>query len=121
MYGTACLRALAAVTVALAGLGEAEARAEQSGSAAPPRQTAPTAASAQAPAKDVARASVPGRAAQPAGSQPASSQELTPAQQKYGLPVTPQVGGPVDTDLSKPLALQRAIRIGLLRQNSIAI
>ena len=31
------------------------------------------------------------------------------------------VGGPVGTDLSKPLSLDRAIRIGLLRQNSIAI
>src|SRR5947209_6882890 len=45
----------------------------------------------------------------------------TPAQQKYGLPKTPLTGGPVDTDLSKPLSVQRAIRIGLLRQNSIAI
>lgn len=50
-----------------------------------------------------------------------TAQPLTPAQIQYGLPVTPLIGGPVDTDVTKPLSLQRAIRIGLLRQNSIAI
>ena len=45
----------------------------------------------------------------------------TPAQQKYGLPRNPAVGAPVDTDLNKPLSLDRAIHIGLLRQNTIAI
>ena len=122
MYGTACLRVLVGITVALTGLGAARVRAEQSGSAAPARQTDPTDAPPQAHAADVARAAQTGRAAQLANSrQAAASQELTPAQQKYGLPMTPQVGGPVDTDLTKPLSLQRAIRIGLLRQNSIAI
>ena len=45
----------------------------------------------------------------------------TPAQQRYGLPQNPILGAPVDIDLNKPLSLDRAIRIGLQRQNSIAI
>ena len=44
-----------------------------------------------------------------------------PAQQKYGAPRNPIVGGPVDLDLTKALSLDRAIRIGLQRQNAIAI
>lgn len=47
--------------------------------------------------------------------------QKTPAQKLYGLPQNPIVGGAVDTDLSKPLTLDRAIRIGLALQNSIAI
>ena len=46
---------------------------------------------------------------------------LTPAQMAYGLPKNPVVGGPVDTDLSKALTLERAIAIGLSYHNSIAI
>ena len=46
----------------------------------------------------------------------------TPAQQKYGVPRNPILTpGAVDFDLTKPLTLDRAILIGLLRQNSIAI
>lgn len=45
----------------------------------------------------------------------------TPAQQKYGLPQNPILGDAVDIDLAKPLTLDRAIKIGLQRQNSIAI
>ncbi|MCW3051355.1 MAG: outer membrane protein, partial [Chthonomonadales bacterium] len=52
---------------------------------------------------------------------PASAQDLNPAAQRYGLPRNPTLGGQVDTDLSKTLNLDRAIRIGLARQNSIAI
>jgi len=52
---------------------------------------------------------------------PAAVQDLNPAEQRYGLPRNPTIGSPVDTDLSKPLSLERAIRIGLARQNSIAI
>ncbi len=48
-------------------------------------------------------------------------QELTPAQQKYGLPKNPMIGGTIDLDLTKPLSLERSIQIGLSRQNSIAI
>jgi outer membrane protein TolC len=45
----------------------------------------------------------------------------TPAQQRYGLPKNPATDTPADVDLSKPLTLERAIQIGLERQNSIAI
>ena len=44
-----------------------------------------------------------------------------PAQDKYGAPRNPIIGGPTDLDLSKPLSLDRAVRIGLQRQNTIAI
>ena len=44
-----------------------------------------------------------------------------PAQQKYGSPRNPIIGGPTDLDLTKPLSLDRAVRIGLQRQNTIAI
>ncbi|MCS6776100.1 MAG: TolC family protein [Chloroherpetonaceae bacterium] len=52
---------------------------------------------------------------------PSDAPRQTPAQEKYGLPRNPIVGQPEDVDLSKPLTLERAIRIGLQRQNSIAI
>ena len=52
---------------------------------------------------------------------PASLPDLNPAAQRYGLPRNPTLGGAVDTDLSKPLSLERAIRIGLARQDTIAI
>ncbi len=45
----------------------------------------------------------------------------TPAQIRYGTPKNPIVGEIVDVDLSKPLSLFRAVRIGLQRQNAIAI
>lgn len=54
-------------------------------------------------------------------SSPTQQQETTPAQKLYGLPKNPIIGGQVDMDLKKPLNLDRAIKIGLLRQNSIAI
>ena len=44
-----------------------------------------------------------------------------PAQQKYGSPRNPIIGGPTDLDLTKSLSLDRAVRIGLQRQNTIAI
>ena len=47
--------------------------------------------------------------------------DLNPAARRYGLPRNPTLGGPVDTDLAKPLLLERAIRIGLARQDTIAI
>ncbi len=52
---------------------------------------------------------------------PASAADLNPAAQRYGLPRNPTIGGPVDTDLGKALTLDRAIRIGLARQDTIAI
>ncbi len=45
----------------------------------------------------------------------------TPAQQRYGLSRNPILGGPVDVDVSRPLTLDRAIAIGLQRQDSIGI
>ncbi len=58
----------------------------------------------------------------PLQNQPASGQnDLNPAAQRYGLPRNPTIGGPVDTDLTKPLTLERAVRIGLARQDTIAI
>ncbi len=55
------------------------------------------------------------------GLPPKAVQQKNPAQQRYGLPKNPVVGGAVDTDLSKPLTLERAVRIGLALQNSIAL
>lgn len=52
---------------------------------------------------------------------PAATQDLNPAAQKYGLPRNPTLGGQVDTDLTRTLTLERAVRIGLARQDSIAI
>lgn len=52
---------------------------------------------------------------------PAAIPDLNPAARRYGLPRNPTLGGPVDTDLNKPLSLERAIRIGLARQDTIAI
>jgi outer membrane protein len=52
---------------------------------------------------------------------PAAVPDLNPAAKRYGLPRNPTLGGPVDTDLSKTLTLDRAIRIGLARQDTIAI
>ncbi len=52
---------------------------------------------------------------------PASVPDLNPAAKRYGLPRNPTIGGPVDTDLTKALTLDRAIRIGLARQDTIAI
>ena len=45
----------------------------------------------------------------------------TPAEQRYNIPRNPLIGAPVSLDLTKPLSLQRAIAIGLTRQNTIAI
>ena len=45
----------------------------------------------------------------------------TPAQIRYGAPKNPVLGLPVEVDLTRPLTLDRAVRIGLQRQNSIAI
>jgi outer membrane protein len=60
----------------------------------------------------------PGAATTPQGPTPKIQ---TPAEQKYGLPRNPIVGGLVDIDLTKPLSLERAIQIGLQRQNQIGI
>jgi outer membrane protein len=44
-----------------------------------------------------------------------------PAQRSYGAPRLPIVGAKVDTDLSKPLTIERAIQIALQQADQIAI
>ena len=51
----------------------------------------------------------------------APSLQTTPAQQQYGPPRNPMVGADVDMDLTKPITLERAVQIGLLKHNGIAI
>ncbi|HLJ53455.1 MAG TPA: TolC family protein [Chthonomonadaceae bacterium] len=126
-----CLRALAASTLAIAGMSAVPATAGQSTStnsaqppvspaaAAPPASsTHPSPSPGPPPVGSAANAGGSSRQTSVPGD---ASQTLTPAQEKYGLPKTPIVGGPVDTDLTKPLSLDRAVRIGLQRQNTIAI
>jgi outer membrane protein len=134
-------RALAILQVAALSLCGATANAEQSEPAAPGRpadpqtrsQTPPSGTqtpppTAQTPPPVDANKQNPSTGAiQKPGVQPNTGQNpptplfQTPAQQKYGLPRTPIIGGPVDIDVSKPLSLERAIQIGLARQNQIAI
>jgi outer membrane protein len=57
----------------------------------------------------------------PANPAPSSEARMTPAQQRYGITNNVPGQAPEDTDLTAPLTLDRAIRIGLQRQNSIAI
>ena len=63
----------------------------------------------------------PGKTPAPAAALIPNDPIMTPAQQVYGVPRNPVLGGPVDFDLTRPLSLDRAIRIGLLRQNTIAV
>ncbi len=122
MFRTVCLRALFGAPAVLVGFAVAPVCAEQSGAPANARQAAPIAISATtSTANSAPKARRARTSAQNGGAVSAPADNLTPAQVKYGLPRTPVVGGPVDTDLTKPLSLQRAIRIGLFRQNSIAI
>jgi outer membrane protein TolC len=88
--------------------------AEQSEPAAPSRQAD------QMPASDTKSTPMSTQASAQNNGANAPVQQ-TPAQRKYGLPRNPLVGELVDTDLSKPLTLERAIRIGLQMQNAIAI
>lgn len=120
MFRSDCPRGLAGAAVVIVGFAAVPSLAEQPGPAAPARQAVPNAARAQVVPTSPVPSGAPSASGNRIQAAPAS-QLLTPAQERYGLPRTPVVGGPVDTDLSKPLSLQRAIRIGLLRQNSIAI
>ena len=63
----------------------------------------------------------PGKTPPPAAALIPNDPIMTPAQQVYGVPRNPVLNGPVDFDLTRPLSLDRAIRIGLLRQNTIAV
>jgi outer membrane protein len=105
----------------------ASAAGAQQATAAAGAQQAPA---GSPPAADPKPMPVPGRQAPSTQNPPPQSQapqtpaalpDLNPAARRYGLPRNPTLGGPVDTDLSKPLVLERAIRIGLARQDTIAI
>jgi outer membrane protein len=123
MIRPACLRAFALVPLACWGLVGASANAEQSEPASPVRQADPKNAPDRSPGLPMpgdpkSLPAAPQAQSIPIGS---SGPAQTPAQQRYGLPRNPIIGGPVDTDLTRPLTLERAIQIGLQRQNSIAI
>jgi outer membrane protein len=123
MIRSACLRAACLTPVALLFFSGTVASAQQSEPASPPKQADPSSSGKPNPLQ-VAAAPKSKDKPKPAGKQPAPappSSEMTPAQQQYGLPRNPIIGPPPDTDLSKPLTLERAVRIGLARQNSIAI
>ncbi|HLV79256.1 MAG TPA: hypothetical protein VKT32_03210, partial [Chthonomonadaceae bacterium] len=129
-------RAFALACAALMALGGLRAGAQQSNPAPPanpapanqpPATQTPTAPPAgQPPAVPPANQS--GMPNAPTGPQTVPqgipnqgvSQE-TPAQQRYGLARAPIVAGPVSTDLTQPLSLDRAIQIALQNQNTIAI
>ena len=118
-----CLRALTAVPWVIGGLVSISASAEQSEPAPVSKQadTKPTSTTqnvALGGGKDTQIKTV---ALSAPGQQGDQGMQKTPAQQKYGLPRNPMIGGPVDLDLSKPLSLNRATQIALARQNSIAI
>ena len=120
MIRAACRHALVVAPLALCSLLGTSAFAEQP-DLKPAAVHSDSDASATAETKNRAEKSETGTATKAAPQSKMMAKDLSPAQRKYGLPVTPQVGGPVDTDLAKPLTLNRAIQIGLLLQNSIAI
>lgn len=107
MIRPASLRALALTPVVAFGLPAVTARAEQPQPADPPKQSDQVKPSDATKINGVQNPNVKIR--------------QTPAQDRYGVPRNPLLGQPDDLDLSKPLTLERAIRIGLQRQNSIAI
>jgi outer membrane protein len=119
MIRPVCLRVLVYLPLAVIGLAGTIARAEQS-EPAPSSKQADSKTTAAKPQTSSVRQN---DSTTPSGTRATMTATLqqTPAEIKYGLPKTPVIGGPVDTDLSKPLTLERAVRIGLLRQNSIAI
>src|SRR5271165_2245613 len=97
-----CCRAMAIIPVALIGLCGSGAIAEQSEPAAPGRQAdqqpapsaqPPAGGSAQTPTQGLKQQ--PGTSTVPQGPTPAIQ---TPAEQKYGLPRNPKVGGTTDFD-----------------------
>ncbi|HZO86801.1 MAG TPA: TolC family protein [Chthonomonadaceae bacterium] len=128
-----CFRAVALASMVLVELTGAAVAAEQPPSVTPARQTEtnqtpppqspPMGATQPPPAPTGGTAPQTGNGAQnnrvTRVGRPQT--QMTPAQQRYGLPRNPIVGGPVDTDLSKPLSLERAVAIGLQQQNAIAI
>lgn len=115
----ACCRALAFASLVALSLPGTNAEAGQSEPNAQPKTVA--ASPMPAPAAPSAQPETPSRSAGLSGKVGTPQIQRTPAQQRYGLPKNPMVGPPVDTDLSKPLTLERAIRIGLQQQNAIAI
>ncbi len=121
MIRTACLRALVIAPLALSSLLGASAFAEQPKPAAGRADSEIASLTEKKSSETKKEASGAVAPQNSKGSVANSSKAQTPAQQKYGLPKTPSLGGTVDIDLSKVLTLDRAIQIGLLRQNSIAI
>lgn len=132
MIRPACLRALALLPALALTCAGNQAGAEQSEPVAPAPQAdqkpmaSPLDASKNSPAGSQqtgqANETRPSNTHLPVTSVPQGQQaRQTPAQVKYGLPRNPLVGGLVDIDITKPLTLERAIRIGLQRQNQIAI
>src|SRR5581483_6186787 len=115
----ACCRALAFASLVALSLPGTNAEAGQSEPNAQPKTVAVSLL--PAPAAPSAQPEAPSRSAGLSGKVGTPQIQRTPAQQRYGLPKNPMVGPPVDTDLSKPLTLERAIRIGLQQQNAIAI
>lgn len=123
MFRSACLRALALATATLVGPAVLSAGARQSTPGSNPVQPPATAPQTPPPAGTMPQTNPGSPATQ--GSVTATPgpvvMQKTPAEQRYGLPRNPQVGGPVDLDLNKPLTLDRAIAIALQQQNAIAI
>src|SRR5579871_4580338 len=118
MTRSACLRAGLLIPVALVALAGSVARAQQSEPASPPTQADPSMNKAPNPPQ----VAVNSKPKKPAGKQVnLPTPDQTPSERRYGLPRNPIIGSPPDTDLSKPLTLDRAISIGLALQNAIAI
>jgi outer membrane protein len=93
-----------------------------------PANTGPQTPPANGPQTPAVPASPSGQALSPGVTNPTPTKPTlagdpiqTPAQQRYGVPRNPILGGPVDFDLTRPLTLERAVLIGLLRQNTIAV
>ena len=119
MIRSVCIRAAFLLSVAIVGFNGTVARAQQSEPASPPKQADPPVNAASNPTKVAVNSKQKAKSA--GKQQDATNPDQNPAQQQYGLPRNPILGPPPDTDLTKPLTLDRAIRIGLARQNSIAI
>ena len=119
MILSAWLRAVFVIPCAIVGLCGTAARASQTEPDSPPMSTE----SHVLPSSNQIKVAAKGKTQRSTAVSPARDLQTdrTPAQQQYGLPRNPIVGAAPDVDLAKPLSLERAIRIGLARQNSIAI
>ncbi|HZT43195.1 MAG TPA: TolC family protein [Chthonomonadaceae bacterium] len=131
MTTSACLRAFALASVALIGLGGLHGGAQQSNPTTPAQPPAGQNPPVQPPAVQppavppVSQSGMPnapsGPQTVPQGIPNLGRSQETPAEQRYGIARAPIVTGPVSTDLTQPLTLDRAILIALQNQNAIAI